>query len=200
MSKMSMAKLDNLDMGIDDSLKALEEFNSGIGDLQIYLTETNQLMSYHFNHRSNTTMSEGIVKIHGKEYRTVGKRIADFRAIKPDHEISTEVLSTTDLVLVKATIKDPDGKVIATGHAEELRGSTNINKTSALENAETSAVGRCLAFTGMGGTEIASADEVVNAQSQIHRGRYGWQLAKVAVLPLKNVNTSRTGLRWRYEY
>ena len=111
-------------------------------------------------------MSEGIVKIHGKEYRTVGKRIADFRAIKPDHEISTEVLSTTDLVLVKATIKDPDGKVIATGHAEELRGSTNINKTSALENAETSAVGRCLAFTGMGGTEIASADEVVNAQSQ----------------------------------
>jgi len=111
-------------------------------------------------------MSEGIVKIHGKEYRTVGKRIADFRATKPDYEISTEVLSAAELVLVKATIKDPDGKVIATGHAEELRGSTNINKTSALENAETSAVGRCLAFTGMGGTEIASADEVVNAQKQ----------------------------------
>ena len=111
-------------------------------------------------------MSEGIVKIHGKEYRTVGKRIADFRATKPDYEISTEVLSAAELVLVKATIKDPDGKVIATGHAEELRGSTNINKTSALENAETSAVGRCLAFLGMGGTEIASADEVVNAQKQ----------------------------------
>ena len=111
-------------------------------------------------------MSEGIVKIHGKEYRTVGKRIADFRADKPDYEISTEVLSAAELVLVKATIKDPDGKVIATGHAEELRGSTNINKTSALENAETSAVGRCLAFLGMGGTEIASADEVVNAQKQ----------------------------------
>jgi hypothetical protein len=111
-------------------------------------------------------MSEGIVRIHGKEYRTVGKRIADFRADKPDYEISTEVLSAAELVLVKATIKDPDGKVIATGHAEELRGSTNINKTSALENAETSAVGRCLAFLGMGGTEIASADEVVNAQKQ----------------------------------
>ena len=37
MSKMSMAKLDNLDMGIDDSLKALEEFNSGIGDLHSQL-------------------------------------------------------------------------------------------------------------------------------------------------------------------
>jgi len=109
----------------------------------------------------------GIVKIHGKEYRTVGRRIADFRATKPDFEISTEVLSASDLVLVKATIKDPDGKVIATGHAEEIRGSTNINKTSALENAETSAVGRCLAFTGMGGTEIASADEIVNAQTQL---------------------------------
>lgn len=113
-------------------------------------------------------MSEGIVRIHGKEYRTVGKRIADFRADKPDYEISTEVLSAAELVLVKATIKDPDGKVIATGHAEELRGSTNINKTSALENAETSAVGRALAFgvKGLAGTEIASADEVVNAQKQ----------------------------------
>jgi hypothetical protein len=56
--------------------------------------------------------------------------------------------------------------VIATGYAEEERGSSNINTTSALENAETSAVGRALAFLGLAGTEIASADEVANAISQ----------------------------------
>lgn len=111
-------------------------------------------------------MESGIVSVHGKKYLTVGKRIADFREQHPLYTISTEVLSCADLVLVKATIVDDLGKVIATGHAEEERGSSNINKTSALENAETSAVGRALAFFGMGGTEIASADEVVNAVHQ----------------------------------
>ena len=109
----------------------------------------------------------GIVKIHGKEYQTVGKRINDFRANYPEYEISTEVLSAAELILVKATIRNSEGKIIATGHAEEERGSTNINRTSAVENAETSAVGRCLAFMGLGGTQIASADEVVNAQNQL---------------------------------
>ena len=58
------------------------------------------------------------------------------------------------------------GNVISTGVAEEVRGSTNINNTSALENCETSAVGRALAFFGLAGSEIASADEVKNAISQ----------------------------------
>ena len=110
----------------------------------------------------------GIVRIHGKEYQTVGKRINDFRANYPEYEINTEVLSAAELILVKATIKNSEGQVIATGHAEEERGSTNINRTSAVENAETSAVGRALAFAfkGLGGTQIASADEVANAVTQ----------------------------------
>lgn len=112
----------------------------------------------------------GVVSIHGKEYLTVARRINDFREKHPDYQISSEVLSAAELVQVKATIADPEGRVIATGLAEELRGSTNINKTSALENAETSAVGRALAFYGMGGTEIASADEVANAITQ--QGEY----------------------------
>lgn len=119
----------------------------------------------------------GIVKIHGKEYHTVGKRVADFRSKFPNWSIITDILSNTDsvvdgipqvhdLVVIKASILNDDGRVIATGHAEEKRGSTNINKTSALENCETSAVGRALGMLGMGGTEIASADEVVNAITQ----------------------------------
>lgn len=109
---------------------------------------------------------DGVVSIHGKQYLTVARRVADFREKHPDHTIACELVSADDdRVVMKATIS-ADHKVIATGYAEENRHHGNINKTSALENAETSAVGRALAFFGMGGTEIASADEVANAITQ----------------------------------
>lgn len=113
-------------------------------------------------------MESGKVKIHNKVYLTVARRISDFREQHPFFTISTEVLSCAEKVLVKATIIDDLNRVISTGHAEEDRSdfSSPINKTSALENAETSAVGRALAFFGMSGTEIASAEEVVNAVHQ----------------------------------
>ena len=115
----------------------------------------------------------GIVEIHGKQYRTVAHRIAEFREEHPTWSIRTQLVSADDhRVVVKSEIwhsgvgTEGPPSIIATGYAEEERGSSNINKTSALENAETSAVGRALAFLGLAGTEIASADEVVNAISQ----------------------------------
>lgn len=114
-------------------------------------------------------MSDGIVKIHGKEYKTVALRVAEFRAVHPEYTISTELVEANDvLVVMKASILDLDNRVIATGYAEEVRAASKINATSALENAESSCVGRALAFFGLGGTElqIASADEVLNAISQ----------------------------------
>jgi hypothetical protein len=108
----------------------------------------------------------GIVPIHGKEYRTVALRINLFRADHPDWSISCKIISDGDVVQIKATIRDNLGRALATGFAEEIRGSTNILKTSALETCETSAIGRALAFLGYGGTEIASADEVANAMAQ----------------------------------
>ena len=108
----------------------------------------------------------GTVKIHGKEYKTVALRIQEFREKHPDFTIQTELVEANDpLVVMKATISAA-GIVIATGYAEEVRTASKINRTSALENAETSAVGRALAFFGLGGSEIASADEVANAISQ----------------------------------
>lgn len=105
----------------------------------------------------------GVVNIRGKEYQTVAKRINDFKELyKNDFSIITEIVKNDDVVVMKASIMDGE-KVLSTGYAEEVRGSSNINKTSALENAETSAVGRALAFFGFGGTEIASANEVSNA-------------------------------------
>jgi hypothetical protein len=107
----------------------------------------------------------GIVKIHNKEYKTVALRVTEFLASTKhkDWSIETDLISDGNLVVMKSTIKDESGRVRGTGHAEELRGSTNINKTSAMENAETSCIGRALSAVGFGGTEYASANEVTDA-------------------------------------
>lgn len=116
---------------------------------------------------SKADASKGEVNIHGKVYLTVARRIDDFRKEYPDYSITSTVLhADQDYVQVRAEIANVAGRVVASGLAEEVRKASNINKTSALENAETSAVGRALAFFGMGGTEIASADEVAGAISQ----------------------------------
>jgi|SaaInlV_120m_DNA_3_1039746.scaffolds.fasta_scaffold04061_6 hypothetical protein len=110
---------------------------------------------------------DGIVMIHNKSYLTVARRINDFREAHPQYGIHTNVLSVdADSVLVKATITDEAGRELSSGIAEEVRTASKINRTSAVENCETSAVGRALAFFGMAGTEIASADEVAGAISQ----------------------------------
>ena len=110
----------------------------------------------------------GIVNIHGKEYQTVAYRVGKFREIHGfDLLLTTEIIARDeDYVVMKATITNLEGKVVATGHSEERRNSSQINRTSALENAETSAIGRALAALGLGGTEFATADEVANAISQ----------------------------------
>lgn len=109
----------------------------------------------------------GTVNIHGKEYKTVALRVSEFRQAKPDWTITTDLISANDeLVVMKAAILDETGRCIATGYAEEYRSASKINRTSALENCETSAIGRALAAAGLAGTEYASADEVAGAISQ----------------------------------
>ena len=107
----------------------------------------------------------GIIKIHKNDYKTVALRVTEFIA-SPKHEgwsIETDLISSGTNVVIKAFVKDVDGRVRGTGYAEEVRGSTNINKTSAVENCETSAIGRALSAVGFGGTEYASANEVTDA-------------------------------------
>lgn len=110
---------------------------------------------------------EGYVEIHGKLYKTTALRVNEFREeYKQDLSIETEILSIDELIVVmKASIKTKDGFIVATGHAEEVRTASMINKTSALENCETSAIGRALASFGLAGTEFASANEVQQAIS-----------------------------------
>lgn len=114
------------------------------------------------------TKDTGVVNIHGKEYKTVAKRVDEFRQDNgKDLSIITSLVDRDEnAVVMKAEILDKDGRVIATGYAEEYRTASQINKTSALENCETSAIGRALANFGLGGGEYASADEVANAINQ----------------------------------
>lgn len=110
--------------------------------------------------------NSGIVVIHGREYQTVALRVKNFREAHKDYRLLTEIQHRDDeCVVMRAMIADANGNILATGHAEEYRADGQINKTSALENAETSAIGRALAALGLGGTEFASADEVARAVS-----------------------------------
>lgn len=109
----------------------------------------------------------GVVDIHGKAYKTVALRVSEFRQAHPNYTIASSVVVADDeKVVIKTEILDESSRVISTGFAEEVRSASRINKTSAFENAETSAVGRALAFFGLAGSEIASADEVAGAINQ----------------------------------
>lgn len=112
-------------------------------------------------------MNTGIVNIRGKEYMTVALRVQQFREKHPNWSIETQVEERTeDYVIMRCEISNEEGRILATGHAEEFRKSSQINSTSALENAETSCIGRALAALGFGGSEFASANEVQNAVAQ----------------------------------
>ena len=103
--------------------------------------------------------------IKGKEYAEVNQRIKAFRYLYPEGTIETEMLSNDGAICVfRAVVKNENDKVLGTGTAFEQKDSTFINKTSYIENCETSAVGRALAMCGIGiDVSIASAEEVTNA-------------------------------------
>ena len=104
------------------------------------------------------------INIHGEDYMTVEERLGMFRKMRPDWSIVTTLeYSDAERVVVRAVISDEAGRVISTGLAEEYRKASKINETSAVENCETSAIGRALAFYGLTGGGIASADEIVKA-------------------------------------
>jgi len=146
------------------------------------------------------------ISIHGKSYAQVSLRIAVARRVlgsamdiisKIQHMDKESVVMQADIFI--------DDKHVATGHAEEKRTSSKINMTSALENCETSAIGRALAFLGFISDGIASAEEVSTAilqqdkkiqlalkdlEAVSHKGSYQEWLSKnkpmLSELKLKN--------------
>lgn len=106
--------------------------------------------------------SHGVKQRGGKMYTQVVHRMEAFRQVfGTDFGVDTTILvDDGNKVVIKAIITNLDGMVIGSGMAEEIRGQGHVNTTSALENAETSAIGRALASIGLAGGEYASANEM----------------------------------------
>ena len=88
--------------------------------------------------------SHGVMQRGGKQYTEVAKRVEAFRMVfGGEYGIDTDIIHNDgQTVVVKATVKDKDGFVVGSGLAEEIRGSSQITRTSAVEVCETSAIGR----------------------------------------------------------
>ena len=113
------------------------------------------------NEINDANQTKGI-NFSGKKYTVVSNRVEIFRkAFGTELGIKTEIiLNDGKFVIVRATIEDKDGHVVGSGFAEEVRGSSNVNTTSAVENCETSAIGRALASLGLHGGTYASLNEM----------------------------------------
>ena len=111
--------------------------------------------------------NEGIrtTEIKGKQYSEVSQRIKAFRLVHPSGCITTEIIDMNNgIVTMKASVFDEQNHLLGTGFAQEKENSSFINKTSYIENCETSAIGRALGTCGYGvDVSVASAEEVQNA-------------------------------------
>lgn len=106
------------------------------------------------------------IKLGAKGYAQVNERIKAYRKVYPTGSIITQIEEIReDYVRIRAEVRDEAGNIVSTGVASEMLTGDNkkdyINKTSMVENCETSAVGRALGFAGFGvDTAIASAEDI----------------------------------------
>jgi len=106
--------------------------------------------------------SHGVTQRGGKKYTQVVHRMEAFRRfLGLDYGVDTQIMvDDGHRVVIKAVITDSNHNQIGSGMAEEIRGQGHVNTTSALENAETSAIGRALSSIGLAGGEYASSNEM----------------------------------------
>ena len=103
------------------------------------------------------------------DYEPVAVRHSRWLTQHPNGRTITHMVSTpgADICVIRAELWLED-VCIATGYAEEVRGAGNVNRTSHVENCETSAVGRALANAGMAGTDVnkrPSREEMMKVQN-----------------------------------
>lgn len=116
-------------------------------------------------------LKDKAIDIRGKKYVLVSDRILYFNETYPNGSIMTDLISapSDELVIMRATIF-PDVKEVNRffrAYSQATWGEGAVNRTAALENCETSSVGRALGFMGIGViTSIASVDEINKAQTQ----------------------------------
>lgn len=130
--------------------------------------------------------NEGLssIDIKGKDYIQVPERVKAFRMLFPEGFIRTSIVSLEKGICVMQSkvgyYENGHEIVLGTGMAYEKEENGFINKTSYIENCETSAVGRALGFLALGidGGGICSAEELMNAIRN--------QENPVRALPVKN--------------
>lgn len=117
----------------------------------------------------NKSLEDKAILIKGKKYVQVSHRILYFNENYLEGSIETEMTHEGDMFIVKATVyPDKERQKRFTGHSQAIMGGKGVNMTAALENAETSAVGRALAMMGIGIIDsIASVDEMAKAGVKI---------------------------------
>ena len=114
--------------------------------------------------------NEGLkaIDVKGKKYVMVNEKVKAFRMLYPEGFIHTDLLSLENGIAVMQSkagfFENGQERILGTGMAFERQDSSFINKTSYIENCETSAIGRALSFLGLGMDDsIASAEELANA-------------------------------------
>ena len=148
--------------------------------------------------------------VKGKDYVEVNQRVKAFRMVYPMGFIQTEILEhDAGKVMMRAEVgfyhNGTEKVILGSGMAFELQSASFINKTSYIENCETSAVGRALGMAGFGiDASIASAEEVQNAQLQ-QKGQEAPKASKKAqkaeeapatVIKCANCGGDITDLEW----
>ena len=131
-----------------------------------YFTETKAATIAAMQEAEGLGQSDGVNQRGGKKYLEVKHRVAVFRKhFGTTMGIETSIMHIDDaMVRVQAIVRDQASMIVGSGIAEERRGSSNVNTTSAVENCETSAIGRALASMGLHGGEYASSNEIDTAQ------------------------------------
>ena len=118
-------------------------------NINITLEQVNQLID-----QVDIVRKKSGIDFRGKNYSMVVDRVLTFRrAFGWDYGIETEVVT-------ELTGDNIEGRIVGSGLAYEHKDNGPVNKLSALENCETSAIGRALASMGLAGGEYASGDEI----------------------------------------
>ena len=137
------------------------------------------------------------------DYEPVAARHARWLADHPTGRTVTHLLSApgADVCVIRAELW-VDNQLMATGLAEEIRGQGNVNRTSHVENCETSAVGRALANAGYAGSDVnkrPSREEMSKVQRMTTRTDPSWETTTIrepaGVASEKQINYAKSLLK-----
>jgi hypothetical protein len=107
-----------------------------------------------------------------EDYETVESRLEKWHGKFPDNRIETELIEASNtrfIVFCKLFKTEADGKPCATGLAFETISDRGVNSTSALENCETSAIGRALANAGFAAKGKRASKEEMSKVKQAEK-------------------------------